>query len=199
MADEATAESAVQRTHPGLILGIARFYYDPRGSMRGMLDSGPTEARLLAYAMISAMILLIGRLVQVESEQPGDLTAIILAQVVSMLFFVPLAYYGLAAVGTMICRTFGAKERWVAGRAAFFWAVLVSSPLMLLSTLGRLVTTQVSEWLSIAIAQIGPVFFAWALAACFAETFGFRHIWKVLGVVVAPILLILAVSALLKA
>ena len=44
--------------HPGLILGVARFFHDPRGSIRGVLDSRPSEGRLLVYALLAAGILL---------------------------------------------------------------------------------------------------------------------------------------------
>lgn len=192
------ASRSAASTHPGLILGVARFYHDPRGSMRGVLDSHPTEARLLAYVMIAASILLAGRVLSLLSASTGDLMARVLEQTVSLVFFLPLVYYGLAALGTWMARKTGGQGGWIDGRAAFFWAALVSAPLMLASTLGQIILADVGTIARSIVGQIGSVFFAWALAACFAEAFGFRHTWKVLAAIVVLIGTILMTIWLLK-
>ena len=194
-------EAARHPTHPGLVLGIARFFYDPRGSMRGVLDSHPSEARILAYGIIAASLLLVGRvvtLVAAGNAQGGDLLARAMEQSVSMLFFVPLLYYGLAAIGTVIARTFGGDGRWTDGRAAFFWAALVSAPVMVCASLASVIASRADQSLIVLVGQIGPVFFAWALAQCFAETFGFSRPSRVLAVIVVPIILVLILALLLK-
>lgn len=177
------AETAASR-HPGLILGIARFYHDPRGSTRAMLASAPGEARLLAYAVIAATVLLAGRVVTlIAGAAPGDdLAARLTEQVVSLIFFLPLVYYGLAAAGTWVARSFGGAGRWFEGRAAFFWGALVSAPVMLLAALAALALAA-SPRAAAIVSQAGAVFFAWALAQTYAETFGFRNALKVLAVI----------------
>ncbi len=173
------------RRHPGMVLGVARFYHDPRGSMRAMLESGPTEARLLAYAMIAAVFQLAGRVAQVVAGREGeaDLTARVMEQTVSLLFFLPLVYYGLAAAGTVLARAFGGQGDWFLGRAAFLWAALVSAPVMLLSMLAGLVLTSAAPDVRPLAGQIGPIFLGWALAQTFAEAFGFRRAMVVLAVI----------------
>ena len=181
------AEQVLGRSHPGLILGVARFYHDPRGSMRGVLDSHPSEARLLAYAMIAAAFLLAGRIAGLLTSSTGDVMARVLEQTVSLLFFLPLAYFGLAALGTWLARLAGGQGGWADGRAAFFWAALVSAPLILASALGQIAMAGAGPTVKAVIGQIGAVFFAWALANCFAETFGFASVWKVLAVIVGTV------------
>src|SRR5690625_1668748 len=91
--------------HPGAILGVARFFHDPRGSMRGMLNSRPGEGRLFSYALGGALILLLGRvlaLLGAPAELRGELPGQIAAHAAAFLIFVPLAWYGLAALGTLI-------------------------------------------------------------------------------------------------
>ncbi|MEM7059417.1 MAG: hypothetical protein AAF557_17675 [Pseudomonadota bacterium] len=213
MAEEATPEEAMSgdavsantgdrqvsaRTHPGLILGIARFYYDPRGAMRGVLDSQPSEPRLLAYIMIAAMVLLAGRLVQLSFAGGEQVLASSLAQTVSLLFFMPLACYGLAALGTWVSRKFGGVGNWSNGRAAFFWATLVSSPVTTGAALFQVVlgTDGLAHQV---VGQIGSVFLAWALAVCFAETFGFKRVLLVLAFMLGVVLaMIFGMWALLK-
>lgn len=178
------ADTARSSAHPGAILGIARFLHDPRGSMRAMLESNPGEARLLAYAVLAAMLLLVERLFRLFAEAaPGaDLTPRVVEQVVSLMFFLPLAYYGLAAVATMIARALGGQGGWFQGRAAFFWAALVSAPIVVLTGLAALAAGPGAG--AAILRQAASFFFAWALANCFAEAFGFTSTMRVLAVIV---------------
>jgi hypothetical protein len=185
--------------HPGLILGVARFFHDPRASMRGVLQSGPSEGRLLAYALLAAGLLLAGRIatLSIVAQAPAaDLLPQVAAQTASMLFFVPLVYYGLAALGTGLARACGGRGGWRDGRAAFFWAALVSAPVVVLSGLVALALDGAPGVLVAGVAQIGPVFFAWALAQCFAEAFGFRRGWAVFAAIGGVVLLIVLAARL---
>lgn len=180
------------RAHPGLILGIARFYYDPRGSIRGVLDSRPSEARLLAYLMIAASFALAGRLVELKAFAEGDIIPRVLENTVSMLFFLPLFMYLFAVVGTLIARAFAGDGRWYEGRCALFWGFLVSAPIVLMSNLGAMALADAPRALTIAVSEVGSVFTAFALAHCFAEAYGFKRTWLVLLVIVAPVVIGLA-------
>ncbi len=185
--------------HPGLILGIARFYHDPRGSMRGVLESRPSEGRLLAYAFLAAGLLLAGRIATltiVARAGVVDLLPQVVAQTASMLFFVPLVYYLLAGLGTALARVFRGRGSWRDGRAAFFWAALVSAPVVVLSGLAALTLDGAPRALVAGMAQLGPVFFAWALAQCFAAAFGFARGWAVFATIGAVVLLIVLAARL---
>ena len=188
--------------HPGAVLGVARFFHDPRGSVRGMLASAPGEGRLLSYAMGAVSVLLAGRILGLsaaEGEMAADLPARLAAQAAALLFFVPLAYYALAALGTVIARAFGGRGGWRDGRAAFFWAALVSSPLVVLSGLAPLSMAGAPRELVAAVGQIGPAFFAWALAQCYAEAFGFRRAWAVFTVIACLVLGLVGMAWLAQA
>ena len=179
--------------HPGAILGVARFYHDPRGSMRGMLDSRPGEARLLVYAIGAASVLLAGRVLGLAAGPAAgdtDLPGQVAAHATALLFFVPLAYYAMAAFGTLLARAFRGVGGWREGRAAFFWAALVSSPVIVLSGLAPMAMAGAPPQAVALVSQVGPVFFAWALAQCYAEAFGFARAWAVFAVIAALVLLI---------
>ena len=180
--------------HPGLILGVARFYHDPRGSMQAMLDSQPREARLFGYAMIAVVILMIGEVVKQYLFGGPQLLQRASAEVVSMLFFVPLVYYGLAALGTLIARAFRGQGSWYQGRAAFFWAALVSSPVMVISAIlpTHMIRADFPDVVVLATGQAGAVFFAWAVGVTFTESFGFTRLWAVLSAIVLMVALLLA-------
>ncbi len=189
------AETARSGTvqHPGLILGVARFFHDPRGSIRGVLSSQPTEGRLLGYAVIAAIILMSLKIVQLslDAAEGFDLMGAVSAQVAVSLFVVPLAYYGLAAIGTLLAKTFGGQGGWRDGRVAFFWAALVSAPVVVVSGLLPRVIEGLPVEISTAITQVGGVFFAWAISQCFAETFGFRQTWLVFAVICGLVMLLI--------
>lgn len=197
MTEAAPASAAPD---PGAVLRVARFFHDPRGSMRSLLNSNPREARLLAYIVIACAILLAERIARVLAEAGADtnLSARIMEQVVSLLFFLPLVYYGLAALGTGIVRVLGGQKSWFLSRAALFWAALVSAPVILLSGLAAIAAGPVG-WAPEILRQIGPFFFAWAMACCYAEAFAFSSIAKVLGVIVlialVPLGLVWALTA----
>ncbi len=196
MADETLRNHG---RNPGLILGFARFFHDPRGSMRGVLDSRPTEGRLLAYAFLAAAILLAGRVGALAVAAAGtelDLAPQIAAQTASMLFFVPLVYYGLAALGTALAKAAGGRGGWRDGRAAFFWAALVTAPIGALSGLAALALHGAPPAVTVGVAQIGPVFFAWAMAQCYAEAFAFRRAWTVFAAIGGSVLVILLAARL---
>ena len=168
--------------------------------MRALLESNPREARLLAYIVIASAILLLERIARVLAEAGPDtnLSARVMEQTVSLIFFLPLVYYALAALGTGIVRIAGGQKSWFLSRAAFFWAALVSAPVILMSGLAAIAAGP-SGWVPEVLRQIGPFFFAWAIACCYAEAFAFSSIAKVLGVIVlialVPLGLVWALAA----
>ena len=190
---------AAAPAHPGLVLGVARFYHDPRGSMRGVLDSAPSDARLLAYGVIAAAFLLAGRLAELLAGTGADLMARAMEQTVSILFFVPLMYFGLAALGTLLARAFGGQGSWTEGRAAFFWAALAAAPVMLLAKLGAIALAPAGPMAAGAAEQAGAVFFGFALACCYAEAFGFRSTLRVFAAVALPVLAAIGLALALGA
>ncbi len=150
-----------------------------------MLDSRPREARLLAYAVLATVILLAERILRLMAEaEPGtDMVARVMEQVVSLIFFLPLVYYAFAALGAWIARSFGGEGSWLEGRAAFFWAALVSAPVILAAGLAAIAAGPAGLAPDL-LRQGGSIFFAWALANCYAEAFGFPSTLKVLAVIV---------------
>ena len=108
----------------------------------------------------------------------------------SMLFFVPLIYYAFAAAGTGIARLFGGQGGWQSGRAAFFWAALVSAPVILITSIAAGALADTAKALAVILTQFGQVVFAWALAQCFAEAFGFTRTWAVFAAIAVPIVAI---------
>ncbi|MEM7210371.1 MAG: YIP1 family protein [Pseudomonadota bacterium] len=166
----------------------ARFFVSPRASVRAVLDSRPSEGRILALGMFAGLVLFARQMADILSQPEllQDQTELVMQSLVSFLFFVPLAYYGVAALGTAIARLFGGTGKWYEGRVAFFWAAFISAPVMLLTGILPLVVPGLPAPFLILVGQIGVFFFAWAIAQAFAEAFSFTRTWLVLIVVCSP-------------
>ena len=185
---------------PGLLSAFARFYLAPRASMRRLLDRRPSEATLLIIMVTGILIVMAGRVVQTQMlyANPEDRADVIQSMIYSMLFLLPLFYYAMAALGSAVARACGGQAGWREGRAAFFWAVLVAAPVQVLSAIVPLMLAGVPPEVSTVTAQVGGVFFAWALAQCFAEAFGFARTWVVFVAVCMPFMLIFAAAWLMR-
>lgn len=167
--------------HPGLILAVARFYYDPRSAFLGMWASTPGEARLFAYLMVACALVLIERFVRVSADvsiPPEDLAPALVAQVVSIFFFVPLFFYGQAAFVGLVVRALGRRAAgvWRDARGAVFWAALVSAPVQLALTLGALAVDPLDNATGVAARSLGAVFYGYAWLFCLGTVFEKRRI-----------------------
>ena len=60
---------------------------------------------------------------------------------------------------------------------------------MLVAGVAAIAAAGIGGWVPDILRQVGSIFFAWALAHCYAEAFGFRSALKVL-VVIALIALV---------
>lgn len=175
-----------------MLAAFARFFVNPRASVRSVLDSKPTEGRVLAFGMFAAIVLFSRQMATIltRPELMADQTELVMQSLVSFLFFVPLAYYLMAVIGTVISRAFGGTGHWYEGRVAFFWAAFISAPILLVTGILPIIMPTLPQLVFVALGQVGVFFFAWAVAQAFAEAFGFTRTWIVLMVVCSPAILI---------
>ena len=110
----------------------------PGHVMEKHLSLGVREDRALIYLMASCVMFFVANLPVMArnahlngSEMGPELGASVLA----WLFVAPLALYIVAGVLRIIVRIFGCKAGWYPVRLAFFWSLLVSTPLVLLNGL----------------------------------------------------------------
>ncbi|MBO6853227.1 MAG: hypothetical protein JJ872_05605 [Marivivens sp.] len=121
---------------------IVRTWRAPRTVMRELLGMGQREDRALAYLMAACFLIFIGqwpRLVRMAegiglpsgSDVP-ELSQLISYEFVSWMIVWPLALYVIAAFSHLVAKIFGGNGSWFAARLALFWALLASTPAMLL-------------------------------------------------------------------
>ena len=181
-----------------------QFWVNPRASMRGVLDRQPGESLLAALIFLAVMILLAGRFWIIALTPTVELGSIDddarlqhMAANTTAAFLLVLVFYGFAAIGTLLCRLFRGTGGFWHGRVAFFWAALMSAPLLVASNVAPLLIQMSAPGAALA-GQFGPVLFAWALSQSYAEAFGFPRAWRVFAglavLILLPVLIIWMLS-----
>lgn len=111
----------------------------PRVVMRALLAQGPREDRALATLIAAALVMFVAqwpmhaRAAQLDPTIPLD--ARLAGAAMGTIFILPLLAYAVAALSHLVTRAFGGKGAGWRARMALFWALLASSPAILLQGL----------------------------------------------------------------
>tara|TARA_R110002020_G_scaffold263099_2_gene477509 strand:+ start:405 stop:887 length:483 start_codon:yes stop_codon:yes gene_type:complete len=114
---------------------ILATYRGPGRVLQRLLGQGPREDRALIYLMIGCLMVFVAqtpRLARQSFVTGEDLGMLMGATLLAWMFIAPLIFYMLAALSQGIARLFGARISAYAARMALFWALLASSPIILL-------------------------------------------------------------------
>jgi hypothetical protein len=114
---------------------IAATYRGPGRVMSQILAMGPREDRALAYLMAACVLMFIAQLPKLarQAHLTGeDLNMLMGGSLMGLIFIAPLLFYALAWLSHLVARAFGGQGTFFTARMALFWALLASSPLLLL-------------------------------------------------------------------
>lgn len=117
---------------------ISATYRGPGRVMRQLLAMGPREDRALAYLMAGCLVMFVSQMPKLarEAHLTGeDLNMLMGASLMAWVFMAPLLLYGLAALSHLVAKLFRGQGSYYGARLALFWALLASSPLILLNGL----------------------------------------------------------------
>lgn len=117
---------------------IVATYRGPGAQMRRLLARGESEPRALAYCMAGCVVLFIAGLPALARNAHltgSDLQMDMGGALLGTVFFLPLLLYALAALVHVVARIVGGQGSPYGARLALFWALLASSPLILLNGL----------------------------------------------------------------
>jgi len=114
---------------------ISATYRGPGRVVGRLLEMDQREDRALAFLMVGCVLVFIAQLPHLVREahltdQPLDM--MIGGVLFAWVIVAPLLLYGLAALSHLVAKAVGGKGTWFGARVALFWALLASSPLMLL-------------------------------------------------------------------
>lgn len=117
---------------------IVATYRGPGPVMERLLGMGPREDRALAFVMgfcILAFIAQLPGLARQAHLQDQDLSMLMGGALLGSVVILPLMLYVLAGLSHLASRLFGGQGTGYGARLALFWALLASSPLVLLNGL----------------------------------------------------------------
>ncbi len=121
-----------------VVLDMVAAYRRPVAVFRRRLGDGPREDRALATLMVACLLVFASqwpRLQRVALETGEALEPMLGGALFGWLFVMPLVAYALGTLTHLVARLFGGRGTGFSARFALFWALLVASPLWLLSGL----------------------------------------------------------------
>lgn len=114
---------------------ITATYRGPGAVVRRLLARGPREDRALVYVMAACTIVFVAQMPRLarEAHLTGqELNMLLGATLLAWVFIAPLLLYVLAGISHLIARVFQGQGSHYGARLALFWALLASTPLILL-------------------------------------------------------------------
>lgn len=114
---------------------IAATYRGPGRVVRRLLALGAREDRLLAYLMGACLLIFVAQLPRLarEAHLTGqELDMLMGATLMAWVFIAPLLLYGLALLAHGVGRILRGQGTAYGARLALFWALLASTPLIML-------------------------------------------------------------------
>ncbi|MBX2854724.1 MAG: hypothetical protein KTR21_07040 [Rhodobacteraceae bacterium] len=171
----------------GLIDRVLAAYKDIPASVRSLIAERPSEATLLSFILIAAIVNLCGEIAgrtmtgagARSEEELGRLSA----SMVGRLIVFPLAVYLVSAMAYPLVRAFGGRGGGYETRVAFAWAAVIAAPAafagQILGASGDL-----GPYLTAPLAALG----IYMLSACIAGAHGFASTVKVAAAIVVILL-----------
>lgn len=117
---------------------IVQAHYKPQTVMTRLLAMGPRDDRVLAMIMGACLIMFASQWPwrAREAHETGvPLVDLIQTDFYALIFFAPLACYGIAALTRIVAMIFRGKGSWYSARLALFWSLLAATPLVVLAGL----------------------------------------------------------------
>lgn len=114
---------------------ITATYRRPGQVMARLLAMGPREDRALAFLMGACLLMFFARLPALARQahlDGSDQNMLMGGTLFAVIFVLPLVLYVLAWVSHLMMRLIGAQGDSYNARLSLFWALLASSPLILL-------------------------------------------------------------------
>ncbi len=152
---------------------IGATYRGPGRVMERLLQAGQREDRALIYLMGFCGLAFVAQLPGLSRQAHLDgveLNALMGGALLGTVFILPLVFYLLAALSHLVARAVGGQGTWYGARLALFWALLASTPLILLH---GLVAGLVGDGpAQMAAGALWAVVFLWFWLSCLRRSEG---------------------------
>lgn len=114
---------------------IGATYRGPGPVVARLLAAGQREDRALVFVLLFCGLAFVAQLPGLARQahlDGSDLGPLMGGALLGTVFLLPLVMYLLAALSHVVARAAGGRGDWYGARLALFWALLASSPLILL-------------------------------------------------------------------
>ena len=125
--------------------------------MKRYLEDGIREEQTLFFAILFGLLSFLSLLPALAKHAfltNESLSALAAAQFISSVFMMPLLMYGIAAVSHLILKYFGGQGDYIGARRALFWAALVTTPAILLTSISEAYFSEITTILSVITTMI---------------------------------------------
>ena len=125
--------------------------------MKRYLEDGIREEQTLFFAILFGLLSFLSLLPALAKHAfltNESLSALAAAQFISSVFMMPLLMYGIAAVSHLILKYFGGQGDYIGARRALFWAALVTTPAIFLTSIAEAYFSEISTILSVITTMI---------------------------------------------
>lgn len=163
---------------------IVRTWKRPRIVMRELLSHGQREDRAIAYVMAACLMIYVAQWPRLKRAEQFELYGADGASdfqmnagiaFFSMLIVWPLALYVIAGITHLVAKVFSAKGSHYTARLALFWALLATTPVLLLHglTMGLIGAGPAAN----LVGAVWGIAFVWIWSQCFwvAESEAHAH------------------------
>lgn len=153
-----------------LVANIARAYRAPRVAFRAELAQ-MREPRTLMFAVLFGLLTFISQWPDISAvsfaaeDSPDVRNARYGSMFVATVMFLPLFMYLIGFLARAVVGLFGGRANWAEARLAFFWAALVTSPLVLIGGALEVFSPGPGFWVA---QMLTAVVFFWQWATCIA-------------------------------
>jgi len=145
---------------------IAESWRNPGQVMRRLLAGGLREDRALAMLMGACGLMFLARwpmLARAAHLDPSvPMNARLGGALLGLMFLAPLVFYVIAGASRLILRVFGGRMGGFAARLALFWALLASTPAMLVQGLAEGLAGPGAVSMIVGLAGLALFLFLWA-------------------------------------
>lgn len=116
---------------------ILQSYPAPRRVVARQIEEGVGEERTFAFLMIACLIMFIAQLPELSrlahlDPDGGEFAGRASSAFLGAVLYAPILFYAVAAISGLIFRAMRQRVPYIYCRLALFWALLATTPLMLL-------------------------------------------------------------------
>ena len=168
------------KINKGFFTAILSAFSDLDASIDQQIELRDKESQLLPLLYFTCLMLLLSQLIEVTSQvQEDPYLSVITAVVVSYLFFLPIFMYLLGFIIHLILKMFGSVSSGFQTRLALFWALSVSTSVILVASIAKIFTNGAIELVLVIFSEL-MIVYIFSRIVSFVSNFKDRNLFTLI-------------------